>query len=243
MLMTDGIIDPSRKARRRATAVWFNRVFWCLIFAAGLYGAWRFGGEQNRQALEQLQKDSAAQAQTITAQKTRETELSAAAETAARKLADLEQRYDQNVPKGEVAALVSLMNQRLKDGVGPDRLAFVLEHVSADENCTAMETRSMVVTTPLVRGRAVNLTYEGGKLSISGSGQSAQGDSGSPESWYDPSAVVALRLVPQSGAEVTLSGKLPLQKTVVAGDARLNFLVAEGDRGRVNVSGQRCAFP
>lgn len=243
MLMTDGIIDPSRRARRRATSAWIARVFWLIVFAAGLYGAFRFGGEQNRAALDHLTTEHANQGADLAAQKAKVVTLTASADTAARKLADLELRYDQNVPKGEAAALVALLNLRLKDGVSADRLAFVLEHLSPDQTCTALDPHSLVITTPLVRGRNVNVSYESGRLTVSGTGQSAQGESGSPESWYDPSAIVAIRLTPIDGEDVTLLGKLPLQKTIVTGNARLNLLIAEGDRGRVNITGERCVFP
>lgn len=164
-------------------------------------------------------------------------------ETEAR-LAERDAAYARDVPSGAGRDLYALIQQRLGEGLTPDRLALVLRNATDGTRCEPeVETRRFLLATPIARG-GVHAVTMGGGIVITGEGVSARAPDGSPHAWFDPAQPVTIAAVQPGGARTEAQGVLPIAFSVVRGAIEHRFLVSASElRGFVQVAAERCAYP
>jgi hypothetical protein len=165
------------------------------------------------------------------------------AEKAKLTVAQVERRYEQDVPKGDRRDLLDLVTGRLEAGVAPDRLAFLIESASKPVSCEPVETKRFLLRTPLYNGANTSVSFANEAVLVTGMGASAKTADGLPQAWYDPAQPIDLILRRIDGTEVEVTGVLPIQKSIEHGGAEHRFLIRPGARGFVQVSAERCAYP
>jgi hypothetical protein len=155
-----------------------------------------------------------------------------------------EARYARDVPTGTAHALFLKVQERLSEGLAPERLALVLRNATDGTKCDPnQETRRFLLATPLTRGGQTSVSFPGA-IVVTGEGQSARAPDGAPHAWYDPAAPVTIVAIQPGGARAQTTGPLPLTFSVVRGANEHRFLVTESDlRGFVNVTAERCDYP
>jgi len=155
-----------------------------------------------------------------------------------------ERRYREDVPEGALAELNRKAAARIEEGVPAERLAFVIDNVRAARDCEPAETKRFLLQTPLTEGPATWVTFLDGRMTVTGSGQSATDDAGRPHAWFDPAEPVTLRVTEIGGLQSETTSALPLHHSVVDGAVEHRFTVVAGEtRGFVEVTADRCAFP
>lgn len=168
----------------------------------------------------------------------------AAVEAAKTEASTWRDRYARDIPAGELKRVVDTLRGRLAEGVPADRLRFVIDAVSRTRDCPGRAlTKRLSLRTPLSRRDDDTVSFGGGSVVVSGSGMSAQNAAGNPEAWFDPAREITLHLVHVSGKKETVSGILPLQQSLIAGENEYRFSVVGGSRGFVEVTGETCRFP
>ncbi|MFQ3622816.1 MAG: hypothetical protein SNJ73_04650 [Acetobacteraceae bacterium] len=186
--------------------------------------------ETQRRRIASLQRDLA----TIEA-KLRETEA---------RVREAEARYAQDVPTGTARDLFALVQERLGEGMRPDRLALVLRNATAGTRCEPeQETRRFLLATPVSRAGTTSVSFSGGII-VTGEGVSARSPDGAPHAWFDPGQPVSIVAIQPGGARTEASGALPLAFSVVRGATEHRFIVAASElRGFVQVTAERCDYP
>ncbi|MDW8444683.1 MAG: hypothetical protein RML45_10600 [Acetobacteraceae bacterium] len=164
-------------------------------------------------------------------------------ETEAR-LAEREAAYARDVPSGAGRELYALIQQRLREGLSPDRLALVLRNATAGTRCEPeIETRRFLLATPIARSGPTSVTVSGG-IVITGEGVSARAPDGSPHAWFDPAQPVTIAAIQPGGARTEAQGVLPVAFSVVRGATEHRFVVSASElRGFVQVAAERCSYP
>ncbi len=152
-------------------------------------------------------------------------------------------RYSEEVPQGAERALFDLMQARLSDGLGIDRLRFLITSARVERQCVAAETRRFLVRTPVSIGPRSAASFENDTITITGFGQSAKASDGRPQAWFDAAKPVRLAFAVIGEAEIFREGLLPFTHSVVAGDREFRFQVQSGKRGFVNVTSDNCVYP
>lgn len=155
-----------------------------------------------------------------------------------------EARYARDVPTGSARDLFLQVQERLREGVAPDRLRLVLRNATDGTKCDpAQETRRFLLATPLTRGGQTSVSVTGG-IVVTGEGRPARAPDGAPQAWFDAAAPVTIVAIQPGGGRTETSGQLPVAFSLVRGATEHRFLVAEADlRGFVTVTAERCEYP
>lgn len=155
-----------------------------------------------------------------------------------------EARYARDVPTGTARELFLKVQQRLEEGLAPDRLALVLANATAGTKCdAAQETRRFQLPTPISRGGQTSVAFAGA-IVVTGEGQSARTADGAPHAWFDPAEPVTIVAIQPGGGRTETTGPLPVTFSVVRGANEHRFIVTESDlRGFVSVTAERCDYP
>ncbi|MBK3772710.1 hypothetical protein JJL56_03880 [Azospirillum sp. YIM DDC1] len=241
--MALGRYDYERRYRRRFWAGFAKfGLFAAVLLGVGLF-AYQMGIEQLKGRDVTLREEIS----TLSRQKA-ELELLAsqmqhAARTAEARAAELEARLQREVPSGDLARLTGLVSERLKGGMDPNRLAFVIAQVQAVRNCQPAETKRFALATPLLKSGNRSTSFNNGAVTVSGEGQSSRNAQGNAESWFDPSQPVTIKIAGMGGKETVAKGVLPLHQTVVLDNSEYRFTFAPGARSFVEVTADRCPFP
>lgn len=239
--MSLGLREYRRKRQRQR--LW-ALIRWLLasaaVLAAGAY-AYQTGSRlaaRNLASLEEQLAQATSKAAVLDAQLRAQREHTEASIDAWR------ERYEHDVPTGEIKGLLELIRRKIEAGLTSDRLRFILEHTKNEQDCGPdPQTRRLLVHTPLSRGSRRPAAFAGGAVTVSLAGMPAQDDDGNPEAWFDPSQPVTVQLTPRDGEASEASGPLPLQASLVAGDRAYHFSIGTSIRGFAEVSMQRCRFP
>lgn len=156
----------------------------------------------------------------------------------------LEKRYVRDVPDEAQRRLLALATAKLAEGISRERLAFVIGAVENVRKCDDEPvTKRFIVQTPLHDGANSSVGFSNSAVTVTGTGVSAKTPTGAPQAWYDPAEPVAMRFTHIGGKSVEVTGKLPLQKSLVAGGTEYRFAVSEGPQGFALVSSDRCDYP
>ncbi len=171
------------------------------------------------------------------------TRIRAEAQTANARLGQLQDTYEETIPEGPMRDLMALVKKQLDEGMDPQRLFMAVESARPPRNCSEIETKRFVVSTPAYDGPDSQITVAENMISISGNGSSARNDKGQPEAWYDPSRKVHLVFALVDSEEQKVDGVLPLHHSVVSGEREYRFTVSDGARSFAKVTFDSCDYP
>jgi hypothetical protein len=215
----------------------------CLIAAAGWY-AYDTGSRLARSEVAKLEQQIASLSASMTDLKQQSAEQQAEIEAERAHAEQWRQRYEQEVPTGDLKNLFDLVRGKLDSGLSVERLGFVINAAEDRDHCTADPvTKRFLVQTPLYKGPDDSLRFAEGAIVVTASGVSARDGAGNPEAWFDPAEPVTFLITHISGKRSEFSGRLPLHHSVVANDKEFRFNFTVGNRGFVQVTGQECRYP
>lgn len=175
------------------------------------------------------------------------------AEAAVARSARLRQSFEASLPRADIRALVDLLETRLRAGVPPERLAFVLREARQERRCApGIDARRLPVHTSTSTVPPSVVAFAKDRITVSAEGSPVRRppDAGPaaapfPTPGFDPAQPVSLRFL-KIGRDVTRAeGLLPLSHAVVLGDQEFLFTVRPADKapGQVEVVAQACAYP
>ncbi len=152
--------------------------------------------------------------------------------------ADFKQRYEAVVPTPEMTALMQVAQGKMAAGVPAQRLQVFLKAADRPKNCRDALTKRFLVKTPSYDGENTWVRFND-LITVAATGK---GGNGGAEQWFDPEADVSVSFTPIGGQADEVSGKLPLQHSMVVSNREYRFTIAPGARGFVEVTGDRCDF-
>lgn len=242
--MTLGLYEA--RARRRNKRRW-TFLKWLLGFAligvAGAY-AYQTGSELASRQVATLEEEIEAQKAEILGLEAARDEAVVARTAAEQEVAAWQERYEAEVPTGEMREIVNLALKKRQDGVDLERLRFVIDAVENDRNCRGeTETKRFIVPTKSYNGGNDWVGFDDTRVTVTGIGQAALDSSGNPERYIDPSKPVSITFKHIGGETEQVEGKLPIQHSLVIGDTEYRFNVVEGSRAFVNVTAEMCDYP
>lgn len=235
----------SRQRRRRQ--FWWGVIKWSfalmLILAAAIYAYQSASvlAERKVQALEaeieQLTGDMAALQESNLA-------LEKAAGDARFTAEQWEARYNRDVPTGTLADMLDLVERELTEGAEVDRLSFLIESADRQPACDeGVDVRRFLVRTPLSPSGNDSVAFGDGAITVTAIGESEINAQGDREAWYDPNGDVTVVFTALGGQASQVQGALPLHHAMVFNDSEYRFSMAAGQRGFLQVAGQRCDYP
>lgn len=239
-----GFRDAQRDARKRRNRSLLRGLVLIAMIAAIAWYSFMQGRDRAEARIEELEVQVTELDQTTLS--AREEAASARAEIAALRseAATWRQRYESEVPQGDSAVLWQLLIRRLDEGVGPDRLAEVIELVANKRVCDAeMTTKRIIVKTHLHGGTDTAASFADGRITVVGEGEVAHDANNNPVAWYDPARTVKISFVEIGGATEVIEGYLPLNHTMLLGGDEWRFSVTEGPRNFALISAERCDYP
>jgi hypothetical protein len=232
--------DPGSRYRRRAAET-RRRLFMTLALVGGLCAFSYWWGAENTRSGEAAYKQQAMKLQSEKESMVSElTTLRADTQSAQVRYQQIEARYQEDVPTGDFKVLADIVKKQLDAGVKLERLMTVLKTVRPPKNCTTPATKRFVIQTPVYKGPSGNVTFGNGAVTITGQGQSAVGQGGSAEAWYDPGKPVKIVFTLTGGKETVKEGLLPIQYSVVIASKEYRFTVAAGERSFISVTSDSC---
>lgn len=150
-------------------------------------------------------------------------------------------RYERDVPVGERAALMALMDETLARGVSAERLGRFVEAAASQRECDAPDTKRFLLGTDANRGQAQSVSFAGGQITVSGQGTAARNDANLPQGWFDPAQSVSMTFTKIGGDRDESSGVLPLHTSVLMGTSEIRFTIAVSEvRGYVEATASVC---
>ncbi|WP_372000271.1 hypothetical protein P7L74_17170 [Tistrella mobilis] len=242
--MSLGLNASRRREKRRRRMMMLKWLAGLAIIAgAGAYayrtGAMLAEGEVRR--LEQSVAELNVRLSELGAENAR---LREARESALIEVEQWRQRYQKDVPTGQLAEILTRVQSRMADGVKPERLNFVIGAVSNERRCEGGPvTKRFILPTPLSTGSNDAVTFADGLITVTGRGETSVNDKGDREAWFDPSQPVTLRFIEIGGRATEATGTLPLQHSMVIGDREYRFAIRASNRSFVEVSSDVCAYP
>ncbi len=241
--MSLGRYDYDRRYRRRFWAG-FGKfgMLAILVLGVGLF-AYQMGIEQLKGRDVTLREENAALSRHKAELELLASQMQHAARTAEARSAELEARLRREVPTGELARLTRLVEERMKAGMDPQRLGFVIAQAQPVRNCHQPESKRFVLITPLLKSGSRAASFGNGTVTVSGEGTSARNAQGAAESWFDPAQPVTIKVAAIGGRESVASGVLPLHHAMVVDGTEYRFTFTAGPRSFVEVTADRCPFP
>lgn len=233
--------------RRRQQQFWWTVAKWTIAFtviiAAGWY-AYHVGDIAARSDVLKLSTDLKEVSERLTKAENENAKIRGLLAASRRKIGDWEQRYNSDVPKGEMKAFLDLINSRLQSGLPADRLRFVLDNVSVDRECDGdPETRRFIAATPLHRGGNDTARFAEKRVTVTAKGESSLNASGNAEAWFDPGQEVTVTFTDISGKTSTAKGLLPINHAMIVGNVAHMFTLAAGQRAFIEATHVTCAYP
>lgn len=242
--MTIGRYNPRSRYRERASKR-MNMVVISALLAGSFIGFGFWMGRQHAVfQIESLKKETDRAVADAKTMQDELTKVRADAQTANSRLEQLQQQYDQELPKeGPVRELVQLVNKQLQAGMSPDRLSFVIRSVRPPRNCSDPQTKRFMVRTPAYNGPDSVASIGEGAIGVSGIGASARNKQGQMEAWYDPTQPVTVTFKGAGGEIERKTGNLPLQHSQIAGGREYRFTLSEGEKSFIKVTFDSCDYP
>jgi hypothetical protein len=243
--MSFGLHDTHGRHRRRVRRTLAR---WLIglgaIVAAGVV-AYETGSSLAEREVEELGQRLAAASDRVEELERQNTDLQASLILKDRRLKDVEQLYDRDVPSGALATLMGRIREKLEAGVDLSRFEFLIEAAGKPRACDNKPvTKRFMVRTPISRAANDSVSFAKNRITITALGESALNAEGKVEAWFDPARSIALRFTQIGGKTTVEKGKLPLHTSVIVDDNEYKYSVVAGaQRGFVEVTGERCDFP
>jgi len=240
--MSFSTYNPGDRYRKRATKSFMSFSFVLFVlFLFFIVGFWF--GKQNAGQQERLLK---AQVEEITLQnKVLENSLvetRSEAQTAVMRYDQLQKKYEEQLPEGPLRDLLSLVKAQLNEGRDPERLAFLIRSARPPRNCSEIETKRFVVSTPGNQAPQSSISVADGGVIVKASGAAVKNSDGKAEAWFDPTRSVNIEFKTLDGVEVK-KGVFPLHHSIVVGAREYRFTVSAGARSFAKVTFDSCDYP
>ena len=234
----------TRRRRRQNMRRYAKTLFVLGLLAASHYLAFATGQQHVERHDAELQRRIDELEQQAQTQDTTTRQADANAHMLENQLKDLQARYAQDVPAGDLARLSGLVAGRLKDGVDPERLAFVIGATQNPRDCKPTESKRFILPTGLGHqpGNAA-VAFANGTITVSGTGIAHHDAAGNPSGWFDPDQPVTIKFVVMGGGETVAQGQLPLHQSLVIGNTEHRFTITAGSHSLVEVTADSCSFP
>lgn len=243
--MSLGLQDNRRRRkhqRRMAMIKWLLVLI--VLFGAGAF-AYATGAKLARLDVERLEDKVDQLEARVTKLQDEKAALARELDATEKSLESWKKRYETEVPEGEPANLLALIQDRLSNGMDAERLDFVIRQAQQEATCDGGPvTRRFLVRTPLSSGAADAVAFADNTVTVTAEGASAKDGQGRPEAWFDPDKPLDVAIVRPGGDTDTFRGTLPLHPAVVINGQEHRFTMSRGDRrGFVKVTWQRCEYP
>ena len=238
-------LREERKRRRRQLrwSVFKWGLALCVIVAAGVY-AYQSGSRLAEAEVARLQQEIVSLSSTVAELERQNSEQQSAIAAERNRAEEWRQRYDKDVPAGEIKELFDLVQEKLSAGVTADRMRFVIGAAENQRECDEVPvTKRFLVKTPLYRGQDDSVRFADGAITVTALGVAAKDAAGNLEAWFDPAEPLTILITHIGGKASEFSGRLPLHPSVVTGDNEYRFTVVPGTKGFVKVSADRCQYP
>ena len=242
--MTLGLSESrERKKRKRRLSILKWLLGLSLILAAGLF-SYESGSRLAERETIRLKEQIAELSTTIATFEAENRDLKSAVAVAENRMDDWRQRYQRDVPTGEVKEIYDLARQKLSDGVAPARLSFVIGAARNVKDCgEGLATKRFIVPTSLYKGANDTVSFGNNQITVTAEGRSARDGAGNLEARYDPAQPLTVRFTLTGGKSTEITGLLPLHHSIVVGDSEFRFTMIGGAPGFVKVTGGRCSYP
>ncbi len=242
--MVIGLKEGQRMADRARRWTALKRLGLLVAGAALALFAYETGTTRTEYRVERLERRLATQDADLVRLETEKAALDSQRLAAAQRRAELQARYDRDVPTGETRALYALLEDRLQAGLSVERIAFLLKQSAPEPACDPEPvSKRLILPTLLYDGANTLVQFAGGRVTVTGRGEAALSARGLPEAWFDPARPVTLRFTAIGGETVEVAGKLPLDHAMVLGGDEYRFNARAGERSFVIVTALRCDFP
>jgi len=169
--------------------------------------------------------------------------LRVAAERAKLAVEEWERRYADDVATGPRSRLLELVTERLNAGVSPERLGFLIQAAEEPRKCQPVESKRFLVRTPMHDGRNTVVSFAEDSIVVTGTGVPATTADGLVQAWFDPAEPITVVITRIDGTRREITGKLPLQGSIIQGGAEHRFQLRAGTNGFVQVAAEKCAYP
>lgn len=244
--MSLGLSDNRNRLRRRRQV--FGFFFrWGLVLAVGLgVGLWAkdIGTEianQEVRVLEGRLSDVSTQSATL---RSEIAGLTAALHTERDRADEWRKRYETDVPNPQEAEILAAARQRIEAGISTDRLTAVIGITRDDVACETLgDTKRFIVNNEIQSGANGAVSFAGGAITITASGEAARNANGQPVGWFDPARPVVAVFSHLGGETFQTEGLLPLHHAVAVGDTEYRFSLLAGTQAFIQVTGEACPFP
>ena len=225
----------SRERARRRRQFLFRLTLW--LFAAGVFVAIGYSSYLTGSAL--AEREVAAQRAEIDrlqaqvdADKSTNEHLQADLAQARQATIALQQRYDADVPKGGLAALVTILRQKQGTGIKDDRIAQVLREIDAPHPCSEKVTRRRFPITTKAPGPDDVVSFLDGLVQVSAL---------MPAGADGPTKAATVTISRAWAAEPIKVTGLPVQQVITIYNTELNLVVEPSDlRGFAQASLSIC---
>ncbi len=235
--------DSNHRYRRRAAER--RRKFMTLmfvIFMIFIAGYW-LGGEVVRGSELAFKQKAMNLQNTNNSLETKLADLRASVQETQLRHQQLEERYQREVPTGDLLELTNLAAAQLKDNIKKDRLSFVITSARPPRNCTPPSTKRFIVKTPVYRGPDSAVSFAKGAITVTGQGFSAINQAGKEEAWFDQGKPVKIKFIQLGGKDIVKEQLLPIHYSMITNDREYRFTVAKGKRSFVTVTSDNCDYP
>lgn len=236
-------LSEKKQARQRR-----SRFFKFIIYIALLAGAGTYGYYEGQANAERRIADIEGQVIALTSENDRlNDQARAALDKQSAALAEARvwrDKFENEIPTGAVRDILTLVQQRINDGLEAERLQSLITLAQNSQNCDpAPETKRFIVNTPIFSSPGNSVSLGNGTITVTGKGKSAVNAENRVEAWYDPNEPVEITFTQLGGQTEQLSGVLPLHKSVVFGANEYRFSILAGKQSFATISATRCDFP
>ena len=236
-------LSEKKQARQRR-----NRFFKIIFYIALIAGAGMYGYYEGQATAERRIADIEGQVIALTSENDRlNDQARAALDKQSAALAEARawrDKFENEIPTGPVRDILTLVQQRIADGLEPERLNSLITLAQNSQNCDpAPETKRFIVNTPIFSSPGNSVSLGNGTITVTGNGKSVVNEQNKVEAWYDPNEEVEITFFQLGGQTEKMTGVLPLHKSVVFGANEYRFSILAGKQSFATISATRCDFP
>lgn len=239
-------LGTSRRQRQRQ-ALWHLLRIGAVVGFVGAVAvaAFETGVAQNAARVDNLEADLAVLADSAQAARAAAAAAEEQAKAATERAFAIADRYKRDVPQGERADLLRLIDQKRAEGLSVERLIFVVEVAREAQVCEEeVETKRFILPTPVAVTRDGSVSFGENRITVTGQGTPSRDDEGRPQGWFDVAEPVQIRFLKLDGEVTFADGLLPLVHRLVDGEREWRFQIrARDERGMVEITGEACAYP
>lgn len=242
--MSLGLRESRQRRAQKRRRVLFKWLLIVLLIGGAGFFAYASGGDLAKRHIQRLEKNIARQNKELAVMAEQQRDLRVELADREKEVEGWRVRYARDVPQGALKTVIESAQERLNEGIAPERLLFLIGSASQAQTCApSPESKRFFVSTPLFGGANDSVSFADGGLLITASGQSVLNAEGKPESWFDPAHPIKAVFTLPGGKAEFVEGKLPLHKSILISGNEYRFSLVSSGRGFVRIAGVRCDYP